>query len=96
MTDRLDTLLSHPLDEVADAGFSATVVAHVTARKIRRARIEAAMLLVGLALLLISLPFTAFGQKVEQMGMSLANSSTFALTLATLVLSLFLVRFVLD
>lgn len=96
MSDPLDTLLSRPLDEVADAGFSASVVARVTALRIRRARIEAAVLLCALAALLAVLPFTSLGRALEKMGTALANSSTMALMLGALVISFVAVRLVLD
>ncbi|HEX4534687.1 MAG TPA: hypothetical protein VH000_10680 [Rhizomicrobium sp.] len=96
MSDPLDTQLSHPLDEVTDAGFSASVVARVTAIRIRRARIEAVVLLGALAALLAVLPFTSFGHAVEKMSSTLANSSTIALVFGAAVLSLLAVRFALD
>ncbi len=51
MSDTLDTLLTSPLDEPADNGFSARVMATVVELRLHQARREAVLSLVVVALL---------------------------------------------
>lgn len=87
MTNELDILLSNPLPEIADRGFSARVVNRITAEHLRRARVEATVAVVGVVAVLAILPFTDFGAAITQTTGMIGTSVPVAAALAALVLS---------
>jgi hypothetical protein len=92
MSDDLDLLLSRPLDEPDDGPFSARVLAGIGKMRARDDRIEIAAWVVAACCLLAVLPMTGAGRMVALSASQLAASIPFALGIALLLLT----RFVLD
>jgi hypothetical protein len=97
MRDDLDILLSQPLAEMPDNGFSRRVADRVLAdlevRRLRRERrwTEIAIGLVVLAVLL--LPFTGPGTRVMGFALSIQGAALLSLPLGALVLLSSLIKF---
>ena len=90
MNSELDDLLSRPLPEVADRGFSARILAIIARRQILEARIDAASW-VGLALTsTTALAMTRIGRELAALALSLnaATQMSVALTVILLVFAL--------
>jgi hypothetical protein len=92
MTDELDLLLSRPLDEPNDAGFSARVLAGIGRMRARDDGIEIAAWALAACCVLVLLPMTAAGQAVALSASQLTTSTAFAFGIALL----FLPRILLD
>jgi hypothetical protein len=92
MTDDLDLVLSHPLEEPVDAGFSARVVAGVVRMRARDEKIEIAAWTLAACCILTLLPMTTAGQAVALSASQISTSAAFALGIALL----FLPRLLLD
>jgi hypothetical protein len=85
--DALDALLSRPLAEVADDGFSARVALAASAEEKRRAWWAWAAPALAACAVAPFLPLKEFGDTVMQMTPALANSGAVALAAAALVLT---------
>lgn len=83
----LDTMLHEPLTEMPDNGFTAKVVSAIAEARIRRARLEAVTLSAGVAAVLTLLPFTDFGQMLQQQAYLIDGSLPIALALVALTLT---------
>lgn len=83
----LDILLREPLAETPDDGFTAKVVSAIAQDRIRRARVEAVTLSAGAAGVLTLLPFTDFGQMLQQQAYMIDGSLPVALALVALTLT---------
>ena len=86
--ETLDRLLSQPLANVEDHGFSARVIAQVAAVEKRHAVIDAALAVLGLGLLLPFLPLQQLGDAFARITPALANSTELGIAIAALILSL--------
>jgi len=62
MTDSLDELLSQPLADVPDSGFSARLAARLEMERLRRERLRAEIAAGVIILAVLILPFTGIGQ----------------------------------
>jgi hypothetical protein len=87
MTDNLDLLLSRPLDEPADATFSARVLAGIGRMRARDDSIEIAAWVLAACCIAALLPMTGAGQVVALSASQLAVSMPFALGIALLLLT---------
>ncbi len=87
MSDDLDLLLSRPLDEPADAAFSARVITGIGRMRMRDDRIEFAAWVVAACSILVLLPMTGAGRMVALSASQLAASLPFALGVALLCLT---------
>lgn len=74
MSDALDALLSTPLEEPADNGFSARIMMGVADMRLRQARREAALSLVVVTLLVLIGALTPVGQALGQVAQVLAGT----------------------
>jgi len=61
----LDEVLSKPLPEIADNGFSHTVMLRVMERRARRMQLIGALAAGALVVFCLAMPFTAVGQAVN-------------------------------
>lgn len=93
MTDRLDDLLSAPLAEPGDAGFSAKVIARVLANEERALWWEWAGYAIAAAALLAVIPFAAIGEFVQRETPAIVNSAPMMMVAAVLVLAAALYRY---
>lgn len=87
MTDDLDLLLSQPLDEFADAGFSARVLAGIGRMRARDDSIEIAAWVAAALVFAALLPMTGAGRIVALSALQLAASVPFAMAVALLLLT---------
>jgi methyl coenzyme M reductase alpha subunit len=87
MTDDLDLLVSRPLDEPGDAGFTAGVMADIRTMRARDDRIEIAAWVVAAGCVLALAAMTEAGRSVALSASQLATSLPFALGIALLFLS---------
>jgi hypothetical protein len=87
VSDDIDRLLSAPLAEPADDGFSLRVMLRTEAVRMRAELAETFVWIVAAAALLALLPLTAAGQAVAAAGTELAQSMPFALGAGFLVLA---------
>jgi hypothetical protein len=87
MSDDLDLLLSQPLEEPADAAFSARVLANIGRMRARDDRVEIAALVLASCLVLTLLSLTHAGQAAALSASQLAFSVPFALGISLLFLS---------
>ena len=86
--ETLDRLLRQPLARVEDHGFSARVIAKASAVEKRRALIDAAVPILGLAVLLPFLPLQQVGDAFARITPTFANSAELGIAIAALILSL--------
>jgi hypothetical protein len=96
MTRDLDALLSQPLPDVADDGFSAAVALRALREVERNKLLDQLVLLVAGATVLAALPLAHFGAAIETVTVSLGNSVPVGLAFAALVLTTAFVRGVVD
>ena len=96
MTRYLDALLSQPLSEVADDGFSAAVAARALHEAERHKLLDQLVLLLTGGVILAALPLGRFGAAIETVTVSLGNSIPVGLAFAALVLTTAFVRGVVD
>lgn len=96
MTRDLDALLSQPLAEVADDGFSAAVAHRALREEERHKLLDQLVLLLTGAAILVALPLGHFGAAIETVTVSLGNSRPVGLAFAALVLTIAFVRGVVD
>jgi hypothetical protein len=85
MSEALDRLLSRPLEEPADAGFSARVLVRAHQINARRAYLENTALIAAAACVVALLPFTNAGWMVAHAAANLALSGPLVLGLMALV-----------
>ncbi len=90
--DELDALLAMAPADVSDSGFSARVMARVTAIEARRSRI--AMLIVALCVFVLVpfLPMREIGVAMLRAGPVLAGSAAFSIAIGVLILTFSLER----
>jgi len=72
--DTLDTLLATPLEEPADIGFSAHVMANVADIRLREAKREAVLSLVAVGLLILVAALTPVGPAMGKVAEVLAGT----------------------
>jgi hypothetical protein len=87
----LDRLLSAPLPPVADAGFSATVMARILAARSRRVLLEVLGIVALSGILLGVLPLSTLTGPIEKFTLDLANSWQIAVAALAIAISLSLV-----
>jgi len=87
MTDELDQLLSRPLEELGDAGFSARVLTRIGRLRARDDSIEFAAWVAAALCVAALLPMTGEGRNVALSASQLAASLPFALGIALLLLT---------
>jgi len=88
MTDEaLDDLLSQPLADVADDGFSSRILAAVTAAEARRSRITIWATALGALCIAPFLPLREIGAIMTRTGPVLANSLAMSIAAAALILT---------
>ncbi|HEX2590914.1 MAG TPA: hypothetical protein VHL34_05440 [Rhizomicrobium sp.] len=83
----LDLLLSAPLEDAVDMGFSAHVMMKVADMRLRQAKIEAALSLAGVVLLFMIAALTPIGPALGKVGVVLAGTPAIWLGAILLVLS---------
>ncbi len=86
--DDLDAMLSAPLGEVADGGFSSRVLSRVTAYTAWRERLTMYALVVAAAAVVPFLPGAQFAHAAMHLTPLIADSSAIAIAAAALVLTL--------
>lgn len=86
--DELARSLGSPLCAIEDAGFSARVMARVSAARERRSALEWAVILAVSACLLAFLPLTSLAGAIEIISVDLGNSLPLALAMLAIVLSI--------
>lgn len=86
--DDLDTMLSAPLEEVADAGFSARVAARIERRAWWRERVTLYAPIAAAAAAVPFLPLREVTDTALRLSPEFANSGALALAAAALVLTL--------
>jgi len=87
MSGDLERLLSRPLDEPADAGFSARVLVRAHEMDTRRIYLETTAMIAAGACVVALLPFTDAGRLIAHAAASLAVSGPLALGITVLVFS---------
>jgi hypothetical protein len=90
--DRLDALLQAPLAPVADAGFSASVMARVGRAAHPLAWLEIGVLALSALLAVFFLPVRAAIDVAVQLSTQLANSTAAAMACLAIAVSMFLLR----
>ena len=88
MTDRLDALLAQPLEDVADNGFSARVMAQIVSRSRRNAAVTWIVLVLAALPLLWLLPVPALSETAARLAPALAGAAPLALACGLLLLTL--------
>ena len=91
MTSELDDLLSRPLAEMPDAGFTARTLAKISARELHLARIEAISWIVLVLAATAALATSRPGRELAAMALSLGIAAQIAVIL-TIVLMVFALR----
>jgi len=86
--DDLDAMLTAPLDDVADGGFSSRVLSRVTARSVWRERLTMYAPVVAAAAVVPFLPGAQFAHAALHLTPFIADSSAIAVAAAALVLTL--------
>jgi hypothetical protein len=86
--DDLDTLLSAPLPDVADAGFSARVASRVAARQSWWERLTLYGPIAAAAAVVPFLPGVQLGEAVSHITPLLANSAALSIAAAALILTI--------
>jgi hypothetical protein len=89
---KIDDLLSAPLPEVEDAGFSRRVTAHVARRQQWQMAFEIFAFAAATAIFIALVPLDAFARAIETVTFNLGSSLAVAIAIAALVLSNFLAR----
>ncbi len=88
MMDNLDTLLSTPLPELPDAGFSMRVASKMEARELRNERLTWGALALAAAMVAPFVPLRELTGTVAHLGPALAGSTALSLAVAAIVLTL--------
>jgi hypothetical protein len=92
MSNELDVLLSKPLTEIADGGFTDGVMSRIVKRRARAARNEAILLSAVAASVCLMLSFTQVGRVVNDWAVQMGD--TLSVPVAAAVGALLLARFV--
>ncbi|HTT96539.1 MAG TPA: hypothetical protein VMF58_00700 [Rhizomicrobium sp.] len=88
MTDDLDILLSAPLPDVADHGFSMRVVEKIEAREVWNERLTWGLPALVACLAAPFLPLREFAGTVVHLGPALAGSTALSLAAGAIILTL--------
>jgi hypothetical protein len=95
MSDALDELLTRPLPEPGDGGFSVRVYTRLLAKEERAAAWTTFGYAFAAAALLASIPFAPLGDAILHATPALLSSAPFAISLAVIVLTAVTCRFAL-
>lgn len=85
MSDRLDTLLSQPLAEMPDNGFSSRVMAQMELQRLRRDRLKTEISAGFVVLAVLILPFTVPGRILAASAASAGGMTLIGLTVGVLL-----------
>jgi hypothetical protein len=91
MNSELDELLSRPLPDVPDRGFSARLLAVIARRQIRQARIDTASWIILALAFTVALAVTGIGRELAALALSLSLAVQVGVAL-TVILLAFAVR----